>query len=198
MQSTTSDAVSRLYLSAIDATPRHFDFSEGYGDTWEYRDAVRCSECDTAMLGEHGEQQHRELDPKSACDGYVGSDGPMMNFLYALPVLPDDEAIVAALADLPLCVITLPNAIEGEDTFLALTGGGMDMSWYIVEAYVRLGYLPPVYFSLPSFAGTSLTPQREMIIEACKESQRVAARSAKHALARLHELEQDLRARKAA
>jgi hypothetical protein len=198
MQRTTSDAVSRLHPSALDVTPRHFDFSKGFGSVWDYRGAVRCSDCDAAMLVSGGEEEHREVDPKSACDGYVGSDCPMMNFLYALPVLPDDEAIVAALADLPLCVITLPNAIEGEDTFLALTGGGMDTSWYIVEAYVRLGYLPPVYFSLPSFAGTSLTPQREMIIEACKESQRVAARSAKHALARLHELEQDLRARKAA
>jgi hypothetical protein len=170
----------------------------GHGETWEYREAVRCSECDAAMLGESGEQQHRDIDPKSDCDGYVGSDGPMMNFLYALPVAPDDDEIVAALADLPLCVITLPNAIEGENTFLALTGGGMDMSWYIVEAYVRLGYLPPVYFSLPSFAGTSLTEKRQMIIEACKESQRVAARSAEHALARLSDLERDLRARSAA
>jgi hypothetical protein len=197
MQSTT-DAVSHLHLSALDVTPRHFDFSEGYGDVWEYRGAVRCSECDTTMLVSGREEQHRELDPKSACTGYVGSDGPMMNFLYALPDAPEDGAIVDALADLPLCVVTLPDAIEGEDTFLALTGGGMDMSWYIVEAYVRLGYLPPVYFSLPSFAGVSLTPNRQTIIAACKESQRVTADIANRAIDRLNELERELRARSAA
>jgi hypothetical protein len=195
MQQTTAPEIDELYASAIDVVPRHFDFSEGHGDTWEYRGAVRCSECGAAILADHGEEQHRDIDPASECDGYVGSDGPMMDFLYALPVAPDDDKIVEALADLPLCVITLPNAIEGEDTFLALTGGGMDMSWSIVEAYVRLGYLPPVYFSLPSFAGATLTTNRQRIIEACEESQRVAARSAEQALARLKELERDLRAR---
>lgn len=197
MQSTTFDAVSRLHLSALDATPRHFDFSEGYGDVWEYCEAVRCSGCDTAMLGRRGEEQHRELDPKSACAGYVGSDGPMMNFLYALPDAPGDDVIVDALADLPLCVVTLPDAIEGEDTFLALTGGGMDMSWYIVDAYVRLGYLPPAYFSLPSFAGMALTPKRELLLAACRATQRAICDGAASALRRLDDLERDLWSRAA-
>jgi hypothetical protein len=197
MQSTTTDAVSRLHLSALDATPRHFDFREGYGDVWEYRGAVRCSECDTAMLVRGGGEQHWELDPKSACAGYVGSDGPMMNFLYALPESPEDDVIVDALADLPLCVVTLPDAFEGEDTFLALTGGGMDMSWYIVEAYVRLGYLPPAYFSLPSFAGMSLTLKQELLLEACRATQRAICDGATSALRRLDDLEHDLQSRAA-
>lgn len=193
MQHATIPDIDTLYASALDVTPRHFDFSEGHGDTWEYREAVRCGTCATPLLAS-GEEWHREIDEATSCDGFVSSDGPMMNFLYAIPYAPEDGEIVAALADLPLCVVTLPHAIEGEDTFLALTGGGMDMSWYIVEAYVRLGYLPPVYFRLPSFAGMSPTPVRQLLIEACKESQRAAMRSAEDALTRFDELEQNLHA----
>lgn len=73
-----------------------------------------------------------------------GCEGPMMNYWYPFESITDqDEATGAAakIADLPLCVVEVQGSYG-----LALTGGGMNMSWYIVGAYVRLGYLPPLHF----------------------------------------------------
>jgi hypothetical protein len=197
-KTATAPEVSNLYASVIDATPRHFDFSEGCGQTWEYTEASECSECGATMLSSGGEQQHAEIDSDSRCEGYVSGDGPMMNYLYALPIPLEDAEIRDALGDLPLCVVTLTDAINGEDTFLALTGGGMNMSWYIVEAYVRLGYLPPAYFDLPAFAGMTLTDEKRLLIEACRETQRTIATRATRSLARLDALERDLSAHREA
>jgi hypothetical protein len=193
----TAPDISYLCASALDATPRHLDL-ERYGQSWEYTEAAECSECGAKMLTEGGEQQHKDIEEDSTCEGYVSGDGPMMNYLYALPTTPDEAEIRDALADLPLCVVTLTDAIDGEDTFLALTGGGMDMSWYIVKAYVRLGYLPPAYFDLPAFAGMRLTDEKRLLIEACRETQRAMAARATRSLSRLDALERDLRARSTA
>jgi hypothetical protein len=57
-----------------------------------------------------------------------------------------------ALRGLPLCII---ERLDGEGYELALTGGGMDLSWEICEAFVRLGFLPPVHFcDLPDMGRT--------------------------------------------
>lgn len=192
--SKTPADVSHLSVAVIDVTPRHVDFGEGYGDTWTYTQAAECSECKEPMLAQDGESHHRELDPRSACDGYVSGSGPMMNFIYGLPEMPPDDEIVKALANLPLCIVSFPHAREGEDTFLALTGGGMNMSWYIIEAYVRLGYLPPAYFSPPNFVGTRLTHDHRLLLEACRETQRRVIADATHATAYLDDLERTMAA----
>lgn len=85
-----------------------------------------------------------------------GDEGPMMNYWYPLDEStysswskfdPKDAAL--KLADLPLCVVE----VDGQYG-LALTGGGMDLSWDICKAFVALGYLPPAHFAdLPNFAG---------------------------------------------
>lgn len=87
-----------------------------------------------------------------------GAEGPMMNYRYPLGDGSDHigswgyrgDAVYAAyrLRDLPLCVTGYDEEIA-----LALTGGGMDLSWEIVEAFTLLGWLPPVYFNLPGMAG---------------------------------------------
>ena len=190
--STSSSDVSHLWASAIDVTPRHFDFGAGYGDTWTSTEAGSCGECDEKLLVPNGESEHRDVDPESDCRGFVSGSGPMMNFLYGLAEMPDDATIVEALADLPLCIVTLPDAIDGEDTFLALTGGGMNMSWFIIEAYVRLGYLPPAYFSPPAFVGMRLTDERRLLLEACRETQRRVVSGAERALEELDRLERSM------
>lgn len=92
-------------------------------------------------------------------------DGPMMSYYYPLPdgfrnwgehPFPRDEYAAAdALRDVPLCVVR----IDGDGYGLALTGGGMDLSWEIAEAFALLGYLPPVHFAdLPGMAGKFPTP----------------------------------------
>jgi hypothetical protein len=79
-----------------------------------------------------------------------GADGPMMNYFYPVSdYTPGDmNAWAAKLVDLPLCVVEI-----GDERGLALTGGGMDLSWEIAEAYVRLGYYPPTWIDLPAMSG---------------------------------------------
>jgi hypothetical protein len=106
-------------------------------------------------------------------------DGPMMNYYYELPVFNQIESEAAAKLDgLPLCLV------EVDDRYaLALTGGGMDLSWEICEAFMRLGYLPPVSFcDLPAmcgrgtlssggeYGGKELSERDAWIIEGCKRA----------------------------
>lgn len=99
----------------------------------------------------------------------------MMNYAYELPnrgtyaVKRSSGRIAAALAGLPLCVVE-GEALSGERS-LALTGGGMDLSWEICEAYIRLGFAPPTeHADLPAMANRGDSPGDRTIIEACKRS----------------------------
>lgn len=70
-----------------------------------------------------------------------GVEGPRMSYFY-----PIDGELSAAdavkLVDMSLCVVDYDGTWG-----LALTGGGMDMSWHIIAAFVALGMLPPVHFA---------------------------------------------------
>ena len=88
-----------------------------------------------------------------------------MCYYYPLPQGDSfDEDDAKKIQPLNLCLVYFP---EDNQHVLALTGGGMDFSWDIVEAYIRLGYYPPVHFRLPRFAGHTHTVHRETIIQAC-------------------------------
>jgi hypothetical protein len=96
---------------------------------------------------------------------------PMMNYYYPLPELkyrwPSPEAAQAHLELYggPVCV-----ALVCDEPVLALTGGGMDISDRIAEAYMLLGYLPPFHFcDLPEYGG-ALTEQRRWVIDGCVRS----------------------------
>ncbi len=94
-------------------------------------------------------------------------EGPMMNYRYEVDLnrIGSMEDAAFALKDVPLCIVDM----EG-DHYLALTGGGMDLSWEICEAYMRLGYLPPTHFArLPRYAGTH-GEKHLLIVEAMKKS----------------------------
>lgn len=59
---------------------------------------------------------------------------------------------------------------ETYEKYLMLSGGGMDMSWYIAEAFYQNGYAPPLYVcKLPAMAGKQ-TNDDTSIIEACNTS----------------------------
>lgn len=90
------------------------------------------------------------------------ADGPMMNYYYPLnesigyggngnvfgPYSSRYDEIEAAyrIRNHPLCLIRF----EDDGSYaLALTGGGMDLTWSIVGAYVDMGYLPPAAFCRP-------------------------------------------------
>ena len=84
------------------------------------------------------------------------------------------------------CTIVL---IDGAP-FLALTGGGMDMTWEICESYLRCGYFPPAHFaSLPAMAGRGTTEHDAMIIAACRVSLEAMVERYSFTLAGLTDLE---------
>lgn len=121
---------------------------ENYPESWEFFEAVECENCGhTACI--YGEDDCPE------CGEYMGcTEGPMMNYYYPIPWSDDLDPEVAAIAiaHLPLCIVSLP---DWDGYALALTGGGMDLSWEICEAFICLGYYPPAHFAgkLPDMAG---------------------------------------------
>ena len=189
--------VGEMSCAVISEKPREFDFSEGYCETWEYYEASDCQECGKILVFS-GEEKHRYIVRRSDCEGYVCNEGPMMNFWYPLPDYFADvweiEEAAKRLVGVNLCIVE--NLDDGEYG-LALTGGGMDLSWDICEAYMLLGYLPPVHFcSLPNFAGMKLTKKNAWIIAGCNRSLRISKEDAQTGLRRMRILRAALKARK--
>jgi hypothetical protein len=120
----------------------------------------------------------------NGCAATVHAEGPMMNYWYPLPNFDGDAHEAArAISHLPLCLVEFHDGSFG----LALTGGGMDLSWEICAGYMALGYMPPLHFcDLPKMAGKSAENFRPTI-EACLESARTAARWASRTASRLEE-----------
>lgn len=115
---------------------------------------------------------HVIVDP-SECDGHVSqAEGPMMNYFYPVDIKSCEDA-AKLLADSCLCVVEMRDGTTG----LALTGGGMDLSWEICAAFIKIGFLPPVHFAdLPSMGGKTLTKENRLIVAACLKSCEVAKR----------------------
>lgn len=189
-------SVKEMHIGAVDLRASSFDFGEGYGERWEFQDSDTCSECAKRLLiTSPGEQRHYEVNYKSKCRGYVSSEGPMMNFIYPLPWKNYDAKLLRG----PLCLVTYDSEGGGEHKWgLALMGGGMDLTWEICEAYMRLNYLPPASFAatLPSFAGCGVSERDQWIIAACRESARVVMRDTRRTLARLKTLEDSVKQKK--
>lgn len=142
---------------------------------------TECPECSEAIIpGDSLENR---------CTGYLCFEGPMMNYWY--PVRIDDcEEAARAISHLPLCVVEFKDGQTG----LALTGGGMDLSWEICRAFIALGYMPPLHFcDLPDMAGMKWTEETARTVAACKASARVAAQWAGYRVKRLGELEKKLK-----
>jgi hypothetical protein len=138
---------------------------------------------------------YKKLKPASAkgCTNTLYNEGPMMNYRYDVDSRRVGGAREAAkaLARLPMCLVVFP----GDDEYLALTGGGMDYSWEICEAYMRLGYLPPAHFiELPSMAGKSMNdPVDAWVIAGCMRTAEVQMGWAENRLERLKEYQERLR-----
>jgi len=186
----TRKPVKELYVDAVDAKPRDFDYSEGYPERWDYFETCRCEECNKIILV-HGEEYHHNVEDTN-CRGYLNTEGPMMNFFYPLPHLthlnPDEAAKL--IVDLPLCIICLEDTNEHG---LALTGGGMDLSWEICEAYMKLNYLPPVHFcDLPGMAGKRLNTRTKWILAGCRRSLKVVEQRARFTREHLQSISKSL------
>lgn len=134
-----------LSCELIEAQPRDFDFSQGFGDIWDL--ALDLTE--------------EELEK----DTYA----PLMNYAYPLG---EGFEVPAKFRD----KLNNTTVVRINDRYyLALTGGGMDLSWEICDSYIRLGYYPPVHFCrLPLMAGRGESARDRQIIESCNESLRIA------------------------
>jgi len=84
---------------------------------------------------------------------------PAMNYRYPIELFDMDERKAqCALIDTSVCLVTAPDDPVGDAHYLALTGGGMDLSWDIAHAYAKLGQLPPLWVArdLPAIVRTPL------------------------------------------
>lgn len=176
-----ADNQNGLYVDAIDAKPLDFDFSAGWGETWEVHPSCQnepCAECGGSggvmTTDEDGDEVTEEC---SHCDGSGVQESddpdqgfPMMNYAYPLGrSVPDN--VGALLAELPLTVVLIDHT-----PYLALTGGGMDLSWEICQAYVNLGYYPPAHFArLPHMAGRGKSESDRKLLAICRSSLRIHA-----------------------
>lgn len=165
----------------IDATPRRLNYSEGYAydggseeaGTWTFWEAGACQgQRDGETCGEivyNGGQCNK-------CAYEPQFEGPAMNYFYPLnEERMDENECARKLARLPLVLVRINGGDNNADQYgLALTGGGMDLTWEICAAYIALGYVPPAHFArnLPMYAGLKLTKHRREIIRWCRASLR--------------------------
>lgn len=193
----------RLRTNAIDSKPREAMWSDMYEEeryqSWETT-TVELDGAEVTVVSQGGwtcavvvdgvvhEEWDESLsiseetfDAALAADTY-GTDGPMMNYWY--PIGDDLEPLSAAVAlPGPLCVVE----VDGE-WGLALTGGGMDLSWEICAAFIALGYLPPAHFAdLPEMA-ERWTETKQATCEAMTQSLEHVIRRAEYRLQRLARL----------
>lgn len=152
---------TELRSGALDATAIETDWTHEFSwDEWRVLvpDPPQCPNCEDERCEDYEEGSARCPE----CGEWVEYDneGPMVNYRYPVGGLTVSQAQAAvddgALAGLPLCLVEY----DGEP-FLALTGGGMDLSWEICQAYVNLGYLPPVAFcsDLPNMGDARVRPE---------------------------------------
>jgi len=119
---------------------------------------------------------------RETCNEEAGDDtdgyAPMMSYYYPLPGYHGDEADdqrKLALACLPVALARI-NVGGDPEVVLVLTGGGMDLTWGIVTAYLLLGYRPPLHFCRPPrMAGWERDVEKRWLLKACRESARIAA-----------------------
>jgi len=179
--------VDGLSANAIDVKPIDFNFGEGFDETWEvvlpdFRGLSR--EALEAWLDDHGVglddrewnvQGLVRLCEATSCDEADGYT-PMMNYAYPLPnyngIYGYDQLSLEEIGS--VCLVDI-----GGLYYLALTGGGMDLSQDICLGYIALGYLPPLHFCrLPDFAGQKLNARMNLILSACERTARISARRA--------------------
>lgn len=114
-----------------------------------------------------------------------------MSYWYPLPRTDytgsELRDMAITIEDLPLCIVY----VEPENAYgLALVGGGVNLSWEIAEAYIRLGYLPPLEFcDLPALATLRRDERTMTVIAACRRSIDIMRQRLDHRTEALDELE---------
>jgi hypothetical protein len=129
------------------------------------------------------------------CYEDIDSWHPLMNYAWPLDgtwernlTLPDidDIDIDEPSSWLSDFLLSMTVVEINDEPYLAMTGGGMDMSWYLAKTYVNLGYVPPAHIDLPAF-GESLTDSHLRAAAAMKLAYTCQIARAQRSLERLSE-----------
>lgn len=189
----TAKLNTKLFTDCINQPAVEFDWSQGYGETWNTISPVpawsrrECVDYIDSYLGyEFDSDDIDEL--RRYCDECRDADGdcPILGYYYPLPHFDPSFNLGISIHEAQHairytnCVIV--ELSGGWDGYaLALQGGGMDLSWDICEAHILLGYYPPLeYCELPRYANVNYNKRTKRIINACIESARIAERWAKN------------------
>lgn len=158
--------ITTLRQDALGVRPVRRDWSEGYGESWDFIEVPVCDLCGEIARWDADAEEWR-CPEHETYELWPGAS-PMVSYAYSLPSLGDarDEYDAAdRIHDLPLCVVRWDDG----SWELALTSSGMDMTWEIAEAYMRLGFLPPFEFcNLPAMADRGESERDRKIIEVCR------------------------------
>lgn len=181
--------VETLYVECVDYKPVSYSWG-GFDANGERQWRSLSLECDCCGMSPKERRESLDSDDDlagwytdgsepsegqpclfSGCSGdYFGAE-PMMNYYYPLPSQTFGADNAEAIENLPVVLVE----IDGEYA-LALSGGGMDLSWEICEAYMRLGFLPPFHFTrLPGMAGKPDGAVDAWVIAGAKRSCEVIA-----------------------
>ena len=121
-----------------------------------------------------GEWSNQNADGISEDDYY-----PMMNYAYPLYDCPSEESIMKIQDKTSLTVV---GDTETGDFFLALCGGGMDLSQDIAMAYILAGERVPYELALEVSRQPNLSQHGKdfrKVMEECKRSMSDASEGAK-------------------
>lgn len=193
---TVLTPVDELSAGSLSVGSVNYDWSSGYPDEWTFVQVPDCPQCGD-------DERVNFVDGYWCCYGKDGdhewgweiedqyTEGPMMNYYYPIDsfVISHHDSIYGAamrLKGLPLCIVDFQTGDAWSGRYgLALTGGGMDLSWEICEAFMRLGELPPTHFAdLPGMAGRPRNEVDAWIVRGCLRSFEVAHERAGYNLER--------------
>lgn len=155
-------------------------------EAWHSSEVDECEACRDSLddLSELLREAFTE-----ACRDNREAFEPQMNYRYSIPERMDAEWAAARILEsgLPLVVVRCDGL-----PYLALAGGGVDLSWEICEAYMALDLYPPAHFagSLPRMAGRGKGPsdgRDGRIMEACLASLEAVESRARSAAESLRE-----------
>jgi hypothetical protein len=167
------ETLENLTYNFIDAGSESYDWSEGYAESWDIirPDASQFSESEIIAAAELydieiADFEHNELIENIQNEIWIDSQyEPMMNYYVDLGNYNAQE-IAQKFNNSCFTVIEFDTGNIG----LALTGGGMDMSWSMARAFINAGYLPPQYISqLPGMSGENSA----LTIAACNKTLKI-------------------------
>ena len=178
--------IGELSLAAVDVKSVNFDFGEGFGVTWDEVSLglLQCNFCETTYIKDAFDEG--EKCPDAHCASEYSSTlerpviEPMMNYYYELPYYegdPEEDQLTLYQSSANVVLVRMLNIEEDENSFvLALSGGGMDLSWDICHAYILLGYAPPLHFcNLPDLGQDNRQEPYQLILKACLQSAKSVA-----------------------